>query len=188
MKTGVSFEWILTPRTSCTFRSITDACLTDVRAGLGGYHSDGERFQIEIRIEEEFPGLTPPDINWFEMAAIVIGVRLWHKKWYHTAALLLSDNMPAVCQLYKQSCTAARYDTLLLVLQVTDLSLRREFHYWTEHIAGERNRVADALSRFYTDPWVSLSPEQQRELKREPCDARRVWKDLAALYRANARK
>ena len=72
---GIPFDWILRPRNACSWTIWTDACRTEEEAGFGGLSSDGRWFQFKVD-KSRFKGKVP-DINWCELAAVVVALRLW---------------------------------------------------------------------------------------------------------------
>ena len=100
-------------------------------------------------------------------------MELWGASWCGSSALLVTDNAPAVFQLAKQSCSWSRPDVLYLILRACHLSIEKEFHYFAEHLAGEKNVIADALSRFSPDPFQSLCKNDRKNIapRAETCDS-----------------
>ena len=92
LQVGISFEFILHPRKACQWRSTTDAFVNSREAGVGGYNCQGDWYQCRVDIQKEFGSAKAPDINWFELVAIVIAIRLWSHYWRSSSVLLESDN------------------------------------------------------------------------------------------------
>ena len=163
---------------------MTDARLDEDIAGVGGYHSDGKWFQAEIKISEVFPDIVPPDINWFELSAIVLAMYLWCDEWENNSVHVLADNMPALIQLRKQSTTARRRDILELVLEAADLSLEYKFKYWTDHLPGVENKIADGLSRGLEV--TTLGGEVRLVQHATPCLGK--WLRMCEAYKSHPRQ
>ena len=174
LKEGIPFDWILRPRQACTWTIWTDACRTEEGAGFGGLSSDGRWFQFKVT-KERFSGRVP-DINWCELAAVVVALRLWGPSHPCESVHLYCDNAPAVGQMAKQSATAARPDIFALIRSALRYSAKHKFHYWIDHIKGDDNDPADALSRFYKDPLAGverLCPDlrPRMEASADNCDS-----------------
>ena len=84
-----------------------------------------------------------------EMLNILIALRVWADQWAHKEVLFRCDNL-AVVQVIRTSKTRDEFLTcclrnIWLVVSIYDIKLQMQ------HISGKNNRVADALSRLYSD-------------------------------------
>lgn len=161
---GISFDYILRPRQLCSWTIWTDACLDDHVAGFGGLSSDGRWFQFRTPVAAF--GRKKPDINWCELAAVVVALRLWAPQHTLESVHLWCDNMSTCSWLAKQGTDEKRPDVFVLVRMAARFSIRHRFHYWIDHIAGEDNDPADALSRFYADPFSGVERLQKHLLEK----------------------
>ena len=180
---GIPFDWILRPRDSCTWTIWTDACRTEEGAGFGGLSSDGRWFQFKVD-KSRFKGAVP-DINWCELAAVVVALRLWAPAHPLESVHLRCDNAPAVGQMLKQSTVNSRPDIFALIRSALDYSLRHKYHYWIEHIKGEDNDPADALSRFYENPFEGverLCADLRPAMKDTPDDCDSLFEEYFDIY------
>ena len=186
IREGISFDYILRPRDSCSWTIWTDACVNPRKAGFGGLSSDGRWFQFEVPMER-FKG-KKPDINWCELAAVVVALQLWAPEHPQESVLLRCDNAPACGQLYKQSTIKERPDIFALVRTATGSAIRHRYHFWIEHIKGENNDPADALSRYYEDPFEGvdrLQPQLRGRMRPKPDLCEELFEALFLLFIAN---
>ena len=161
---GISFKYILYPRESCNYTIWTDAYVDGGEAGIGGYNCDGQYFQHHFNLKQIFGDAKPPDINWFEMLAVVVAAHLWGDKYFEDSVHIWSDNAAVVGQISKRSAPFKRPDIKSLIDLLCFDSVEREYHFFIDHIKGEDNKVADALSRFFKQPFQWLSPTQQSNI------------------------
>ena len=132
----------------------TDASLT---VGVGGYSTANSFFQHKWTDI----ALTKPeqkDINWREMAAIhsmlfMLYDQLGSDGLVDKNIRVWTDNMSCKWWLQKMSAKIYRPDVQAMINQICDLCIVLRLHLWMDHIPGKDNIVADALSRFFTDPF-----------------------------------
>ena len=90
-----------------------------------------------------------PDITFFEMLGVVLAARLYGHTWRGKTVRFKCDNM-ATCYCVGKKCACfKRLDLNWLLKELCSIAHRHWFHFWIVHIKGERNNVADALSRLY---------------------------------------
>ena len=154
-KVGVPFSYFvrlkdLTP----DMRIVTDASML---IGAGGIASDGSYFQtrwsdINLHIDTR----DERDIQWRELVAIYGCLLSLEKR--HGDALndtlieIFTDNIACKYMLINMTAKLTRPDLQILINDICKLCCDRRMHLWMEHIAGEDNKVADALSRFFEKP------------------------------------
>ena len=89
------------------------------------------------------------NITNLEMINILVALRVWAEQWAHKKVLFRCDNL-AVVQVIQTSRTRDKFlacclRNIWLIVSVYDIELD------ILHISGKTNRVADALSRLYSD-------------------------------------
>ena len=144
------------------FRIVTDASML---IGAGGIASDGTYFQtkwseLDMHIEQR----EERDIQWRELIAIygsLLSLEQRHgDKLNDTLIEVFTDNIACKFMLINMTSLLARPDLQILINDICELCVRRRVHLWMEHIPGDDNKVADALSRFFENP---LQYEQKHE-------------------------
>ena len=176
LKTGLSFDYILRPRNMCSWTIWTDACVDEESAGFGGLNSEGRWFQFKIPMTHFKK--RRPKINWCELAAQTVALRLWAREHRHQSVKLWCDNMAAVQQLKKQSTGSDHPDIFALIRRACKESIKHRYHYWIDHIKGENNDPADALSRFYEDPFEGverLQPGLREKMTETPDECEKLF-------------
>ena len=154
-KIGVPFKYFRkTRQDKPDFRIITDASML---IGAGGIASDGTYFQtrwtdITLHIEKQ----TERDIQWRELVAIYGSVLAMEARLGHSIEdsliEIFTDNEACKYMLINMTAKLGRPDLQTLINNICEFCIRRRVHLWMEHIPGSENLIADALSRFYTDP------------------------------------
>ena len=188
LESGISFKYILYPRASCKYVMWTDAFVTETNAGIGGYNCSGNYFQYYFDIKAIFGKTTPPGINWFEMAAVVVALSIWGEKYRLNSVRIWCDNAPTVGQISKRSAPFHREDLMSLIRLLCKNSIETEYHFYIEHIKGETNKTADALSRFSDNPFQWLSTEERTKIDSKPTECSFVTKQLVSCYLNNVKQ
>ena len=149
--TGISFDFFLKRRDVPDFVWYTDAA--GVHGGIGGYSHmpNGRWFQCAW---SEIKGLdvTNVCIQWKEMVAIVVALTLNIKSFRNKVIHIWCDNKPVVDMLIAFRATLSRTDLQGLIHRIARLLIQNNVHLWINHIDGEANNAADALSRFLPEP------------------------------------
>ena len=121
-----------------------DACLTGV-GGIWGHRV----YAAPIPQFQNFQ----PSITHLEMLNLLIALRLWASHWAQSSAYIFCDNM-AVVQVASSGRTrdpflGACIRNIWLITATHDIELE------VKHIQGNKNVLADALSRIYSDKGIS---------------------------------
>lgn len=135
-------------------RIVTDASML---VGAGGIASDGTFFQtrwsdINLHIDSR----DERDIQWRELVAIYGCLLSLAER--HGSALddtlieIFTDNIACKYMLMNMTAKLTRPDLQILINDICKLCVDRRIHLWMEHIPGEENKIADALSRFFENP------------------------------------
>jgi hypothetical protein len=124
----------------------TDACLAPLPCV--GVFAEGGFASLDLRQLLSL-GLSPPDasldINHWECYGVLLALQLFSSVWARSRVIIFCDNMATVEWL---SSGSARPPTArLLVQQVFTHCVDFHIRLHVQHIAGEQNVLADALSR-----------------------------------------
>ena len=92
-----------------------------------------------------------------ELAPIVVAAALWGHQWRRSRVLFRSDNMAVITIL--NTCTARDPFLMHLLRCLVFYAASFRFHFMSEHIPGERNIAADAISRNNLSLFTSLTPQ-----------------------------
>ena len=162
-RNAMSFDWILNRGTLGYRYDITVYTDASTSVGMGGYIDapDGQFFQCAwsethmkyfLRCDKH-----GADIMYYEMLAVVTAAQLFGAQWRGKTVHFYCDN-EAVCYCVARKCACFRRLDLNGLLRVLcRLARVHGFLFWIDHVAGEANVVADALSRVMG----SASREQQ---------------------------
>jgi len=146
IKVGMSLN--LTSFRRPTVISWSDAC----PSGLGGFDSLGNAWQFKLSLEDSIA--CKNQNNSLEFVAALITVWLGTKcNWLESEACFLAfcDNSSAVSWLYKASVDETRNLPLhLAARKYADVLLQAGCCLYSQHIPGQKNVVADLLSRNFT--------------------------------------
>ena len=146
---GVAFNFILRPRNCFDFTAYTDAAST---VGAGGYIdiNDAPYFQIKW---QEMIDYESHDIQWQEMVAIAILLYTFKEIFANKCVNIWCDNEPVVYMLIKWHAPLHRTDLQHILRFIAKICIFNNITPWWDHIKGERNKVADRLSRFLPRPF-----------------------------------
>ena len=95
-----------------------------------------------------------------ELAPIVVAAALWGHQWQRRRVRFRSDNMAVVTIL--NTCTARDPILMHLLRCLVFYAASFRFHFMSEHIPGELNIAADAISRNNLSLFTSLTPQIPR--------------------------
>jgi len=150
---GISLNLITFRRP--TIITWSDACPT----GMGGYDSEGSAWQFKLPPEDALA--CSNQNNSLEFVAALISVWLAAKKEdtkTESCFLALSDNSSAVSWLHKANFDETRNLPLhMAARKFADVLLQADCCLYSQHIAGEKNVVADYLSRHFHQPLDELT-------------------------------
>ena len=145
---GVPLTWVISNPKIYHEYVWTDA---STKLGLGGCTSAGLAFQFWnhqtiMRAVKNFRcGI---EIELLELLAVYIMARLRCQNWHYKNIYFYCDNSPASYGLMNQRAKLERRDMNYLIRKFAELSASYHFRFFIQHIPGEENQVADALSRF----------------------------------------
>eukprot|EP01083_Nonionella_stella_P065931 173195_1 len=146
---GVTFEHFLKRRDVHDAVIFTDAA--KVYGGIGGYWHEpkGTWFQ------SSWDGIDKHetrDIQWKELMAVLVAIVINKRKLQNKVVQFWCDNEPVVYMLRKLRAKLNRPDLQFLLLQIAQILMTHEIEPDWEHIKGDANKYADALSRFLPVP------------------------------------
>ena len=104
------------------------------------------------------------NIDWQELFAIVVACTIWGPKWSCKRVIFYCDNKPVVDIINSKRSKSPRI--MILVRELTLLTLRYNFYFKATHIEGINNNISDALSRFQNfkfrelAPWADQTPQE----------------------------
>lgn len=147
---GTSFDFILNPRGTADLQMYTDA--TTKYGGIGGFIEKSRAPWIQVHWNE-VSGTQGLDIEWKELAAIVVMFMTFKHKLKNTHIIVWTDNDPVKWMLIKWRASLARRDLQGMIRFLAGICIEYNINPWWEHIKGDNNNTADALSRFKSDPW-----------------------------------
>ena len=122
----------------------SDAC----KHGMGGFNDSGQAWQW--RIPDQHIGKLSINLLEFLASVITIMITLEGKE-KDSRIFALTDNSSALGWLYKASfhpATQNKHD--LVARKLARFMVKNEFSIYSEHIKGEKNNVADLLSREFS--------------------------------------
>ena len=135
----------------------TEHIFTDASGsiGAGGFWQPQRCFQLK------WPGSwNETDIVVKELVPVVIAAALWGRRWYRAHVCFHIDNEAVVRIIQRQSGRSSIIQHLLRCFYF--YSALFQFSYSAEHIRGELNTAADALSRDRFTLFLSLYPQASR--------------------------
>ena len=134
----------------------TDASLT---VGVGGYSDDGFYVQHKWSSIVGFE-TSKRDIVWKELcgAYILLLAYVKHKKDIKDICIhLFTDNEAVKYMLINMRSHLCRPDLQILINAICELLITNRIHLWVDWIKGTDNIVADALSRYFENPFATLN-------------------------------
>ena len=146
---GRSFEFL-----QASFRNTTLTVYTDA-ATTKGLHCGGYFVNRGLYFSERWPEwmIKKFDINFLELFAIIIAIRLWSEYFRGTSVALWTDNRNAMRWLAKKSVSLPLLETHMpLVRFVCHKCYETPFRFYIDYVEGIQNPVADDLSRGVIPP------------------------------------
>ena len=139
-------------------RRLTNAslCLYTDAAGSSGYGA--------IYGKKWFYGSFPDswkkaNIVFLELFPIVIALMTWGHLWKNHSIVFCTDNQALVAIINKQS--SKHLSVMFLVRKLVLQSLSMNIHFLAQHVPGQSNSLADALSRFQVSRFRRLAPHAE---------------------------
>ena len=100
-------------------------------------------------------------IAFLELFPIVVGLQLWGGDLGNKRVLFWSDNQTVVSVVNAQTSKCPMI--MFLVRQLVLICLRHNIRFRARYVPGERNNIADALSRFQASRFRQLAPGADHE-------------------------
>ena len=151
-KEGASFSSFFKPQPeSFDITIFTDASKS---IGVGGISSTGHYFQhkwTEIDLSEP----EKRDIQWRELCAVFMAIHCLQGELSGKSVHIYTDNDPVKWMLIKMRSRLARPDLQIIINKICEILLEQHIEIWIDHIPGEENKCADALSRYFPNPLAS---------------------------------
>ena len=176
----MDIDYILDPPEICGVKVATDASTT---VGLGGFDTLGNWFQHKWL---EFNSFKLPDngINLQELLALVTMAAACGSQWAGKQVTFLCDNQTAVTCIAKGKIDfdAKHYHAMANLMRLfAHYALKYRFCYKVIYLEGEKNKIADALSRFLTKPLSHSQPEIKEfntQFSSQPFDAKNTIRSI----------
>lgn len=123
----------------------TDACMVGYGAKFGdhwlqGRWTESQKADAIVTTRESMP--------YFELYALTIAAVTWGHMWRGRRIRFHCDCMPMVQALHVERRTSSRPNVMHLIRILTATAARHQFDFRVDHIVGETNIAADALSRY----------------------------------------
>ncbi len=154
---GLSFFYDDIQSRSSDLPLFTDAAPS---VGFGGYYKS-----------HWFASTWPPELSMlnqhaassalFELYPIVTAAFLWGHEWSSKNIEFHCDNLTTVHCINKGSSNSP--EIMPLLRRLTWLSACKQFTFKAVHIPGNKNQIADALSRFLFQKFRALAPEADQD-------------------------
>ena len=123
-----------------------------MKTGIGGICSDGSYFQNKWSdIDLSNPEIR--DIQWRELVAVYVILEHSKERFKNSTIWIWCDNMSVVRWISKLRSKFRRPDCQVIINRIAEILYHYFIKIWIEHIPGEDNIYADALSRYYTISW-----------------------------------
>ena len=179
------FAWLLHPRDAGNIEVYTDA---STKFGVGGFEDiiNGRHYGLNWCDTTGWGVYAyKPDITYLELLGVVLAADLFGAQWSGKAIKLRCDNA-AVCMMVRRKAACfRRRDLNALLLVLCELATRYRFYFWIIHIAGEKNKIADGLSR--NQKAAAAADIARNRLSTVHVDAVPATNKLLATWRDNAR-
>ena len=125
----------------------TDACVEGFAAVCGSAWFHARWTEQQEHIARDGDSLARDSMPWKELYAIVAAAATWGPLWERKRVIFFTDCMPVVQALSKGASRTRRIMQLIRALH--HYAARFHFVYKAEHIAGDKNVIADELSRVF---------------------------------------
>ena len=148
---GASFSSFLKPRAGSRSFDVTIYTDASKTVGVGGISSTGDYFQqkwTDIGLSDP----TKRDIQWRELCAVFMAIHSLQTKLTRKFVHIYTDNDAVKWMLIKMRSRLARPDLQILINKICEILLEQHIEIWMDHIPGEDNKCADALSRYFESP------------------------------------
>ena len=155
----------------------TDAAKNS-KLGFGGYCNQSYMYGIW----GEFIDIHDPSIEFLELYAVTIGVKLWLKNYPNRRITLFCDNDSAVRMINRQSSRCR--NCMKLIRVITRESLIHNSRVYAKHVKGVDNGISDSLSRMNFKKFRELTEKKGmtdmklEDLPEEIFPPNKVWNHI----------
>ena len=180
---SIPMQWLIHPKDAGDVEIYTDASTT---IGMGGFVNvkGGGHFTVlwkDVRAWNEWKH--KPDITYLELLAVVTAVKLYGSTWSGQAIRIWCDNYGVCSVVARKAACFRRRDLNDLMAVMCAEATKYRFYFWIDHIAGDENVVADALSR--DKPLEEVVGQQYEPLAARPTDAAEITRKLVRTWTEN---
>ena len=165
-------QFLIHPPTVFDFTVVTDG--SDI--GYGGY--EGTSFFFDQFFPCEVNPNDTKNIRDRELYPIAIILKAMGWKYANSNVLIRCDNENAVNALVNKDIRNPRSHNL--VIMICELAIEHSFWFHVDHIKGEENSLADALSRMEINKFKKLASESGRKLDSAPLLFERIPFDFGS--------
>ena len=107
-----------------------------------------------------------PSIEYLELFAVTVGVKLWIHRFANKEIFLFCDNMSVVHMLNRSSSKCKNCMVLIRIITLHSLIFNVKIR--AKHVLTGDNGIADALSRLNLDRFHKLCAKERRMMDNEP--------------------
>ena len=130
----------------------------NLRLGFGGYCQESWMIQ---RWSRSFILTKDPSIEFLELYATTAGILAWIHRFANKRIILFSDNESVVYMLNNTSSKCKH--CMVLIRIVVMQSLLHNVRIYARHVRSELNGIADSLSRFQLNRFMTLTANKRMD-------------------------
>ena len=148
-RNGLSYEWIL------NLATFNHSIYVDASEfGLGGWNTKGHYFyyKFDKKLHKNINLYKSPDIQFLEMLAIIISIKLWYNIFNNDNILIFTDNEPVEQNIRHWKTNSKRIDKIILMKHLSSDILINNIKFKIQPIRSKANHGADLLSRYNSLP------------------------------------
>ena len=126
--------------------------------GAGG-HCGPNWFKLQW--DETYFSHFNPSIDYLELYAVTVGIKLWLKLFKNRRITIFCDNLGVVHMINNNSSTCARCMVLIRIIVLESMTCNA--CVFADHVPTRKNKFADMLSRLkYQDFWAEAAKDNKK--------------------------